>query len=115
MINTKTYNAGGTNTGSAINATVAKIIAANYPNGLPKILAVLTDGISNDPVLASSNYARSKGITLLSVGIGSNVNVAQLIEIAGDPTNYIQISSYADIPKLADFISNYFCKTITTI
>lgn len=54
MITSKIYSAGGTFTGIAINATVDKIEAANYPNGLPKILAVFTDGGSSDAVLQAS-------------------------------------------------------------
>lgn len=47
----KPYRAFGTLTGKAINATVDKIIAANFQNGLPKILVVMTDGASYDSVL----------------------------------------------------------------
>jgi uncharacterized protein with von Willebrand factor type A (vWA) domain len=54
MIAAKAYRSGGTETGIAINASIAKISAANYPNGVPKILVILTDGGSNDPVLQAA-------------------------------------------------------------
>ncbi len=66
-------------TGDAINQTITKILAANFDAGLNKILILLTDGKSNDPVLAAANYARSKGITIIAVGIGSGVNDTQLL------------------------------------
>lgn len=46
----KTYRSGGTQTGTAINATIAKILAANFDKGLNKILIVMTDGYSYDSV-----------------------------------------------------------------
>jgi hypothetical protein len=51
MIQSKSYRAGSTNTGLAINASVQTIKNANYPNGVPKILVILTDGVSYDSVL----------------------------------------------------------------
>lgn len=42
----------------------------------------MTDGLSFDDVEDASNYARSKGITMIAVGIGAGVNDAQLLQIA---------------------------------
>jgi methylmalonyl-CoA mutase cobalamin-binding subunit len=78
-VTTKYYRALGTNTGSAINQTVDKIMAANFDKGLNKIMIVLTDGYSYDDVLYASNYARSKGITMIAVGIGANYDYDQLL------------------------------------
>ena len=71
-----------TYTGLAINDTVNKIVSANFKSGLNKILIVMTDGKSWDQVLEASNDARSKGITMIAVGIGPGVNDTQLLEIA---------------------------------
>ena len=46
----KTYRSGGTLTGQSINATTAKIIAANFDKGLNKVMVVMTDGYSYDSV-----------------------------------------------------------------
>ncbi len=54
MIASKPYRSRGTYTGLAINASVARIGAANYPNGVPKILVILTDGGSYDNVYYAS-------------------------------------------------------------
>lgn len=51
MIASKAYRAGSTLTGRAINATVDKIVAKGFKNGLPKVLVVMTDGVSYDSVL----------------------------------------------------------------
>lgn len=79
MVPIKPYRSRGTLTGIAINASVNLINSANFSNGLPKILVVLTDGVSYDPVLAASDWARSNGISLIAVGIGANINKNQLL------------------------------------
>jgi hypothetical protein len=100
MIPIKPYRSLLTYTGRAINASVNLINSANFPNGLPKILAILTDGASSDSIVEASNWARSNGIVLIAVGIGSGIDVNQLLQIAETPSNYIKINSYADLPKL---------------
>ena len=72
---------------------------------------MLTDGQSWDEVFEISEFGRSLGITLISVGIGRNVNEDELIEISGTAANYIRVASYKDIPHLSKFIANYFCMT----
>ena len=78
-IASKSYRGGGTTTGDSINKTIAKILAANFDNGLNKILVVMTDGKSYDNVLDASNYARKNGITMLAVGIGPAIFEPQLL------------------------------------
>lgn len=51
LINSKAYRGGGTATGNAINASVNVIKAKNFPNGVPKILVIMTDGGSYDSVI----------------------------------------------------------------
>lgn len=99
-INSKPYRGLGTYTGSAINQTIAKILAANFSSGVNKVLIILTDGFSYDNVLDASNYARSKGITVISVGIGPNTNYVQLLEMAETPSNIIQVTSYNDLGRM---------------
>jgi hypothetical protein len=116
MIPIKPYRSLGTKTGIAINASVAKIAAKNYPNGLPKLLVILTDGRSGDNVQYASDYARSKGITLFCVGIGANIDNGQLLQITGGvQSNVLYISNYGSLSKLAYIIANYFCKQIIDV
>ncbi len=99
-ITSKPYRGLGTYTGSAINQTIAKILAANFSAGVNKVLIVLTDGFSYDDVLDAANYARSKGITVISVGIGPNTNYVQLLEMAETPSNIIKVTSYNDLGRM---------------
>jgi matrilin-3 len=91
-------------TGRAINASIASIASGNYPNGVPKILVILTDGVSYDDVFYAAGYARSQGITLFCVGIGGGINNAQLLQIAGTQSNVLYISTYGNLEKLAELI-----------
>jgi hypothetical protein len=115
MLASKSYRGQGTYTGKAINASIAKINSGNFLNGVPKILVILTDGGSRDSVVEAANYARSFGIILFCVGIGANVNNAQLLQIASTQSNIINIQSYSTLSQLVSLISNYFCKQILMI
>ena len=42
-------------------------------------MAVMTDGVSTDDVFYASEYARSFGIIMIAIGVGANVNDAQLL------------------------------------
>lgn len=115
MIQNKIYGSTSTNTNRAVIASVDRVLQANYPKGLPKIIAVLTDGASQEVVVQSAAYAQQNDITILAIGIGAGIDYPQLLQLAGNPSNIILIQSYADLPKLVDFITNYFCKQIVTI
>ena len=56
-------------------------------DGVPKIAIVLTDGQSNDfsATLVEARKLQQTDMTILSVGVGSGVNVQELDEIATDP------------------------------
>ena len=101
LIAAKPYRSKGTYTGVAINASVASIASGHYPNGVPKLLVILTDGGSVDNVYYASEYARSQGIVLFCVGIGSGINNAQLLQIASTQSNILYISNYGSLEKLA--------------
>lgn len=103
-IQSKPYRSGGTKTGSAINASVAEIKKANYPNGVPKIMVIMTDGVSYDSVKEAADNARANGIILFCIGIGANVDSTQLLQIAGSTSNIVYISSYSSLSVLVSLI-----------
>ena len=53
-IQNKDYANQSTFTGQALNQTIDRIIAHNFPKGIPKIIAILTDGVSYDSVLEAA-------------------------------------------------------------
>jgi uncharacterized protein YegL len=112
MLASKSYRGLGTYTGNAINASVLKINAGNFKNGVPKLLVILTDGGSADNVQYAADYARQNGIILFCVGIGANINTAQLQQITNSNSNIVYITDYASLSGLVNLIENYFCKQI---
>ena len=57
----------------------------------------MTDGNSFDDVLQASNHAREKGITMIAIGVGANINDTQLLQIAETSSNIIKIEGYDKI------------------
>lgn len=71
--------------------------------GVPNIGIIITDGNSNRPddTMAQAQAARSAGITLFSVGVGSGISRTELNAIATDPdTNHV--FTVDDFSKLSD-------------
>lgn len=49
------------------------------------------------------------------MGIGSNVNSTQLLQITASTSNIVYISSYGSLSSLVSLIENYFCKQIIDV
>ncbi|KAM8806091.1 von Willebrand factor A domain-containing protein 2 [Eudromia elegans] len=83
-------------------------VFADVQNGLPRIVVLLTDSKSQDPVAEAAKYAREQGLFL--IGIGSSFLRAELIEVTGNPKQIIIYSSPQDllnkIPELQKRICN---------
>ncbi|NXA36317.1 VWA2 protein, partial [Eudromia elegans] len=70
-------------------------VFADVQNGLPRIVVLLTDSKSRDPVAEAAKYAREQGLFL--IGIGSSFLRAELIEVTGNPKQIIIYSSPQDL------------------
>lgn len=98
------------NLGNAINTTVTKINALNLPNGVPKIIVALVGSNSNDNVYFASEYARSFGITIICLAIGSSYTNSQLLQASFTQSNLIYISTYAQLPSFYTLLPNILAK-----
>lgn len=81
---------GNTNTGEALNYIREKAFPNNkapYDSTKPRIAIILTDGQSNDVhrTMAEASKAKSEGIALFVIGIGKQVDEAELEAIASKP------------------------------
>lgn len=94
----KTTKVGGaTNIGGAIKFA-HKEINKNKRNGVKHVIIILTDGAANvsdlrginpnDYVLSQANLAKSEGVIIYTVGLGSDVNSNLLSSAATVPDNY---------------------------
>ncbi|KAL8559721.1 hypothetical protein ACOMHN_002254 [Nucella lapillus] len=87
--------------------------------GVPRIAIVLTDGSSPNSaqVAVQANNARTDNIGLISVGVGPNINTAELQTIASDPdsNNMFTVSDYNNLPSITKQLIDATCKFHTTI
>uniref|UniRef100_A0A8C2DAG4 Collagen alpha-1(XXI) chain n=1 Tax=Cyprinus carpio TaxID=7962 RepID=A0A8C2DAG4_CYPCA len=108
------YMGGNTNTGKAIKFANDKLFALSErgPNGIAKIAVVLTDGKSQDEVLAAAEAARKKGIILFAIGVGSETEEAELRAIANKPssTYVFYVEDYKAIVKIRKVIRQKLCE-----
>ena len=102
-----TYSSGGTNTKAAIMTCIQQFNtsygARPRSRGIPRIAIVVTDGMSNDPntTINAAGIAHSEGILSYAVGIGNNVNMAELKAIATNPdSKYLRSVAEFSIPEL---------------
>jgi secreted protein with Ig-like and vWFA domain len=75
-------------------------------------MIVLTDGHSNNyqATLNATSRAKSLGIRLFSVGIGSNLNDAELMALAGgDRNNLYYVPNWDDLKELLTKSSADLC------
>ena len=80
--------------------------------GIPKVVVLLTDGYSNGRAVAfPANQLRNLGVNIFSIGVGSNVNPAELNVIATDPdsTHVFRMSSFNDLAGWVDKLSAVSC------
>ncbi|XP_074764557.1 von Willebrand factor A domain-containing protein 2 isoform X2 [Athene noctua] len=94
------FSGGGTLTGRAL-----KYIAqhgfrstpafADVQDYLPRVVVLLTDSKSQDPVAEAGNYARDRDLFL--IGVGSSFMRAELTQVTGNPKQTIVYSDPQDL------------------
>ena len=110
---------GSTNTAAALDLLVQQgFTIANGARPLseqvPRIGIVVTDGNSDSSgatATAAAN-ARSAGITLIAIGVGGGVNMAELLTIASDPSLVSTTSAFdeQELDALVDTIISDVCQ-----
>ncbi|XP_078580606.1 uncharacterized protein LOC144864418 isoform X3 [Branchiostoma floridae x Branchiostoma japonicum] len=105
------YLAGGTFTGFALDFVQQSAFSpvAGARDGYPDILVVVTDGVSQDDVVAPAESARKEGIAVFAVGIGSGVDYATLLQIAGIDGRILQINNFVDLASASQTLPDYIC------
>jgi hypothetical protein len=112
-INTTAQLGGGTNTAAAVDAATSMF--EESPQFIPDALIILTDGGANegsDPV-AAANRAKTAGIEVYCVGIGSQINAAQLQAMASEPIgiHYYTASSFSALPAILNTLVSTTCSS----
>lgn len=80
---------------------------------VPRVAIILTDGVSNTgmKVATAANFARKQSIEMLAFGIGSDINSAELLEIAGSQDKVHRIDSFDNINDAKALISQGFTRS----
>ncbi|MDR0515221.1 MAG: VWA domain-containing protein [Coriobacteriaceae bacterium] len=74
-------NGGGTNIASGINAALNQL---NSINATDKVIVLMTDGIdsNHNGIMAAAQEAKDAGITIYTIGFGSDVEAGVLTDVA---------------------------------
>ena len=85
---------------------------ATTREGSVKVLVVITDGQSQDGVDYAATI-HADGILTVAVGIGSEVSVPQLANLASDPSYVARTPSYEQLYSAREQINDKFCSNKT--
>ena len=83
------------------------------------MVIVLTDGLSYDPAMTAkeATKARAEGLHLFAVGIGDQVDVNELTDIASEPAEYYRfmVEGFAALKKIKSLLALKTCSGETKL
>ena len=103
----------GTLTGKALNFTRSFFEAAagsRIQSGVPQNLVVITDGDSDDDVVAEAKFLRDMKIELFAIGIGSKFNPLLLKNIAGSLDRVFIVDDFTSLAEIKTRVVNTICE-----
>ncbi|NXL87246.1 VWA2 protein, partial [Alectura lathami] len=94
------FSGGGTLTGRALwyvaqHGFGSTPVFADVQDDLPRVVVLLTDSKSQDPVAEAAQYARDRNLFL--IGVGSSFVRAELAEVTGNPKQTVVYSDPQDL------------------
>ncbi|KAL9959813.1 hypothetical protein ACROYT_G033169 [Oculina patagonica] len=109
------YPAGGTRTGRGLNAIRTQIFnnLGASRSQLPKVVVVVTDGLSQDNVVQPAQALRNMGVTIIAVGVGCCFYRPELNAMASDPdADHVFEVSFRDLDKITGSLREQICFAI---
>jgi len=115
-LNAMNHQNGGTSTSAAIEFTSLNLFTNDRPNA-KRVMIVLTDGQSGDfSVLPQAKaVAASHGITMMSVGVGSGIGLAELEAIADQDDYVFTMNDFNELVAAVDGFSTEVCEIINLL
>ncbi|MFT5849279.1 MAG: Mg-chelatase subunit ChlD [Patiriisocius sp.] len=108
---------GSTNTGEALLKAAVELTSTRHNQEARKILVLLTDGLATAPdekpeefALAAAAAAKSKGVTIYTIGLGENVNMDFVKQLASSKEQAYAALSSADIDRIYRTITAEICE-----
>ncbi|XP_071180188.1 cartilage matrix protein-like isoform X1 [Mytilus edulis] len=110
------FQGGNTNTAEALSYIRQKGFKATDSKDRPKIAIILTDGQSNNVVRTITEAAKAKtdGITVFVIGIGSQVDEQELEAIATKPLSHymLKIGNFDALDSIKDELAIKACEVV---
>lgn len=104
------YPSGGTFTGKAISLATTEIYTSSKDRSdIPNVCIVITDGKATDSIEEASRTLRSKGTTIIAIGVGQNYDEAELIKMAGSRSN-VYTADFSDLDTVIEDIKQSACQ-----
>jgi len=96
--------AGGTEIDTGLRAGSQELQSARHRPGNKSSIILVTDGAQSggdtQPVRDAANAAKSAGITVVTVGLGAEVDEPLLREVASDPTLFFKAPNAEDLVRI---------------
>lgn len=112
------YPGGGTKTGKALDK-VRKYAFKGLPKdrkSVPKVVMVLTDGLSQDDVSGPARKLRDNGATIISLGVGCCYDENELNEMATDPDEqHVLEVSFSGLNEFKGVVREQICSGEFTV
>lgn len=105
---------GETKTERALQLALTDLFSAeggSRPEDVPKILVVITNGRSESAlaVARASMALKENHVTIVSVGIGEEVDIEELLSMASTADDAIRVSTFAALKKRVGRIRDIVC------
>ncbi|CAL1545324.1 unnamed protein product [Lymnaea stagnalis] len=100
-----------TNTAAVLNYARTTVFPTARPN-VGQVAVVITDGFSDSPAATAleADMLRQTGVTVLAVGVGSNVNHMELLAIASSPGLVFSVSSFTGLAAIKNRLTRDVCQ-----
>ena len=110
-IDTISYPGGGTYTGKVLNKAAIDLYSdAVVRENVPKVLVVITDGVSTDAVTQPAVLLNNNGVLVYVVAIGQNVDHTQLTEIAHGETEHVFTAEFHSLGIVTNDVRGAICR-----
>ena len=108
---------GSTNTGDALLRALEELGSERHSKESRKVMVLLTDGLATAPEEEPEEYAREKAqlvkdanIEVFTIGLGAQVNMDFVTELATDPAYSYRALSVADVDRIYRSITAEICE-----
>ena len=108
---------GSTNTGDALYRGGEELTSLRHNTEARKVMVLLTDGLATAPdeepeqyALAAAAAVRQQGVNVFTIGLGENVNMEFVTQLASSPKQAYKALSVADIDRIYKSITAEICE-----